>query len=141
MNPKTILEKANEGKDLSKDQRRRAVKYLMATEDLETVELADRFDVSYSTVYRDKKAVREELNDQLLGNHSIAGRLMIAYQRTDREMAEVVKEAKSQGDLQQWRLAVRDRFKTAKDFADVIGEMQMLRRLDELEEHVESIRG
>lgn len=137
MDPETLLQKANNGGNLSKDQRRRAVKYLMTTEDLETGELAEKFDVSYSTVYRDKKAVREELNEELLGNHSIAGRLAIAYQRTDNELAEVVEEAKAQGDLQQWRLAVRDRFKTAKDFADVVGEMQMLKRIRELEEQFE----
>jgi transcriptional antiterminator len=74
MDPKKALQEAEDDKDLTKDQRQVVVKHLLQTEDLDVSEMAERLNVTARTIYRDKRDVRQEINEKLLGNYGLAGR-------------------------------------------------------------------
>lgn len=137
MDGKNLVEKAKAGKDLTKEERQEAIKQLLRdSESYSNGELADLFDVSERTIYKDRRAVRKEVSDQLLTDYGLPGALWIEYRQARKEMDKVKQRAENAGDIDLLRKATKDKWKITKEFYDRILEGQIINRIERLEEKI-----
>lgn len=134
MKAEKLIERAKQGQNLTKDQRRRALKELLKEEEKASSELADLFNVAERTIYRDKKAVRRELSEKLRNDYGLAGALYTEYRKTRKELDKVKDRAEKADDMELLRKAVKDRWKVTTDFYDRILDSQIINRIEKLEE-------
>jgi len=137
MEGQNLVEKAKQGKDLTKEERQEAIKGLLRdSESYTNGELADLFDVSERTIYKDRRAVRQNVSDQLLTDYGLPGALWIEYRQARKELEKVKERAESAGDIDLLRKATKDKWKVSKEFYDRILEGQIINRIEKLEEHI-----
>ncbi|MCF8012589.1 MAG: HTH domain-containing protein [Clostridiales bacterium] len=137
MKAEELKERAKNGKNLTKEQRRRALKEeLKESGDRPNSEMAELFNVSERTIYRDRRAIRKELTDTLLNDYGLAGALWVEYRKTRKELEKVKERAEKADDMDLFRKAAKDKWKVTTDFYDRILESQVVNRINELEEKV-----
>lgn len=133
MTGKQLIEKAKNGDKLRKPQRLAAIRYLLEKRDMTNKELADIFNVSGRTISRDRKRLRQSLNEELLNSYGLAGDLFLEYRRTVHKLNELEKEIMEANER---RFVLKDRWKVCIDFFDRVRDMNLEQRIRNLEEAV-----
>lgn len=137
MDGQNLVEQAKSGKNLTKKERQEAIKQLLRDSKNHTNgELADLFDVSERTIYKDRRAVRQEVSDRLLTDYGLPGALWVEYRQARKDMEKVKERAENAGDTDLLRKATKDKWKITKEFYDRILEAEILGRLEKLEEAI-----
>lgn len=138
MKGKNLVEKAKAGENLTKQERQEAIKSLLRDSKKYTNgELADKFDVTERTIYKDRRAVRKDVSDRLLTDYGLPGALWIEYRQARNEMEKVKERAENADDMDLLRKATKDKWRISKEFYDRILEGQIIQRIENLEDQIE----
>lgn len=129
-----LISQAKSGMSLGKEKRRRAIKSLLRSEDRSESELADLFNVSPRTIRRDKKSIRQKFSEELLDDYGLAGALFLEYRRSIQQLNNFLDEAE---ELKDKRLLVNDKWKISRDFFDRAKDLELEKRIENLEEKFE----
>ena len=137
MDTETLIQRAKDGERLTKDQRQKALRNLLEENGRHSSgELAETFNVTERTIYKDRREIRQDLTTKMLGDYGLPGHLWTRYRQTINELNKLQDRVDEPGEL---RKVVKDKWKTTSDFYSKVLDAKTLQRIRELERKMEQI--